>query len=392
MALRKVKPILKQEEQQPKGRPNLLGFPSPNANDTGQGRIANQLSRLIAYERTPSLFDEREIADRDKELRALQQLKEADIALCVERKNKPVILTSIQNRIVHALSYAISQEIDTSEDIKKKIENPQNETNPPRRVLNVSALAKLLFNSTRKRYKQQIINEMYRLSKIRQVQVLKIDGKTIRLTAPLIMLGRTIEDISHDEQNSPDFEANFLEVFFGSAFFVGITNRFAVITPKLFEIWGKGGTGTELFSVLLSSIFSVYSSLRIAGQKAEARIKKDWASRKLSKKELAEAIAEAKKEAMTYELNVSTIKNKVTTDYESERSYRARFYKDLDNAIKGFKELGLITDAIVQRGARGQEKVLFILSDTYTFTENQIAAPLTPLLKEKTDGGKPLAF
>ena len=95
---------------------------------------------------------------------------------------------------------------------------------------------------------------------------------------------------------------------------------------------------------------------------------------------------------MTYELNVSTIKNKVTTDYESERSYRARFYKDLDNAIKGFKELGLITDAIVQRGARGQEKVLFILSDTYTFTENQIAAPLTPLLEEKTDGGKPLAF
>lgn len=387
------RPILKDEKPTLR-RPNLLVSPSPDSvSDTGQGRISNQLSKLIAYERTPSLFDEREIADRDNELRALQKLKEADIALCVERKNKPVILTSIQNRIVHALSYAISQEIETSEDIKRKITDPQGEANPVRRILNVSALAKLLFNSTRQRYKRQIINEMYRLSKIRQVQILSIkEGVTIRLTAPLIMLGNTIEDISTDEQNNPFFEADFLEVFFGSAFFVGITNRFAVLTPKLFEVWGKGGTGTELFSVLLSSIFSVYSSLRIAASKAEARIKKDWASRKLSKKELAEAIAEAKRTALTYELNASTIKRRVSTDYDSNPKMRRQFWIDLQNAIEGFKDLGLIDDGVVQRGARGQEKVLFILSESYTSTERQLESNTIPLLEEKTSKRKPSAF
>lgn len=389
-----ARPRIKQRKQPSQSygqRESLLRLPqSYDAEDTGQGRIANALSKLIAYERTPSLFDEQEIADRDNELRALQKLKEADIALCVERKNKPVVLTSIQNRIIHALSFAISQEIETSEDVKKKIENPQSGGNPVRRVLNVTALTKLLFSSTRTRYKHQIINEIYRLSKIRQVQPLNINGRAKRLTAPLIMLGNTIEDVSPEEQNSLDFETDFLEIFFGSAFFYEITNRFAVITPKLFEVWGKKGRGTELFSVLLSSIFSVYWSHRQAAIKAEERVRRE--NKKLPKTELKDMIAEARRNAMTYELNVSSIKNRVRTDYDSQRSYKQRFKKDLEAAIEGFKELGLIVKGYPTKGAKGQEKVVFILSEEYNFSEKQIEAPSTTLLEDKSNDNEPSAF
>lgn len=354
--------------------------------DEGKGRIANALSRSIAYERTPSLFDEAEIADRDKELKQLQELKENDVALCIDRRDKPVVLTSYQSRIVHALSYAISQEIETSEDVKKKVLNATKSGNTIQRSVNITALSTLIFGSTRKRYKEIVIKELYNLARIRQVQILGSGEDRIKITAPLIMIGRTMEDLSPEKRNNLDF----VEIYFGGAFFYGINNRFAVITPKLFEVWSKKGRATELYSVLLSSIFSVYWHYRQAANKAEERVRSDKNNKRLSKEELSEAIAKARQNAMTYELNVASIKNRVTTDYESNRSNKARFYKDLENAIEGFKELDLISNAIVQKGARGQKKVIFILSESYNFSEKQDNT--TPLLEDKTDDNEPSAF
>lgn len=355
--------------------------------DEGIGRIANALSKTIAYERTPSLFDEAEITDRDKDLKELQELKEVDISLCIERKDKPVVLTSYQSRIVHALSFAISQEIETSEDVKKKIQNATAKGNTIQRNVNVTALSSLIFGSSRQRYKEIIIREIYNLAKVRQVQIIGTGDNQVKLTAPLIMIGRTMEDLSPEKRNNLDV----IEVFFGGAFFYGLSNRFAVITPKLFEVWGKKGRATELFSVLLSSIFSVYWHYRQAASKAEERVRKDWSKQKLPKTELDKEIAEARRTAMTYELNISSIKQRITTDYDSQRSYKARFYSDLQNAIDGFKELDLIKEGIIQRGAKGQEKVIFVLSETYNFAEKQIEAPATPLLEERSDN-EPSAF
>ena len=374
--------------------PQELGFfnyqqgkADKSSEDEGKGRIANALSKTMAYERTPSLFDEDEIADRDKELKQLQELKQEDVASCIDRRDKPVVLSSYQSRIVHALSYALSQEIETSEDVKKKIQNPTKVGNTIQRSVNITALSSLIFGSTRKRYKEIIIKEIYQLARIRQVQILGSGDNKVKLTAPLIMIGRTMEDLSPEKRNNLDA----IEIYFGGAFFYGINNRFAIITPKLFEVWSKGGRGTELFSVLLSSIFAVYWHYRQAANKAEGRVKADKNNKRLSKDELQEAIAEARRNAMTYELNVSSIKQRVTTDYDSKRSYKARFYKDLENVIEGFKELDLIADGIVQKGAKGQDKVIFILSESYNFTEKQ-GEKSTLLLEDKTDDNEPSPF
>lgn len=381
-------------EENKERTPQALGFFSYRKGQTycysdeeGKGRIANALSKTIAYERTPSLFDEEEIADRDKELKQLQELKQADITLCIDRRDKPVVLSSYQSRIVHALSYALSQEIGTSEDIKKKILNATRSGNPIQRSVNVTALTALIFGSTRKRYKEIVIKGIYNLARIRQVQILGTGDNKIRITAPLIMVGRTMEDLSPEKRNNLDV----IELYFGAAFFYGLNNRFAVITPNLFRVWGKSGRGTELFSVLLSSIFSVYWHYRQAANKAEERVSHDKGNKNLSKAELQEAITKARRNAMTYELNVSSIKKRVTTDYDSKRSYKTRFYKELQNAIDGFKELDLISDGVIQKGAKGQEKVIFILSESYNFTEKQ-GENSTPLLEDKTDDNEPSPF
>lgn len=336
--------------------------------DYGTGRISNALSKAIAYERTPSFFDEEYIKERDEDLRQIQELKEKDSMLRIERKDKPVVLTSYQSRIIHALSYGISQEINTSEDIQEKIQNIRG-TALIRRVVNITAFTAFLFGSARKRYKDIVIKELSNLAKTRQVILLGSGENLVKMTAPLIMIGETIEDLSPEKRNNLDF----IEVIFGSAFFYELSNRFAIITPKLFEVWNKGGRGTELFSVLLSSIFHVYWKYRQTANKAEEYIRNSYKKKTITTEELIKAITEARREAMTYELNVSRIKQRVKTNYDSSRAMKRKFWIDLQNAIDGFKELDLIKEAVIHKGAKGQEKVSFILSDTYNFTEVESA-------------------
>lgn len=359
------------------------GAEEANIIDAGKGLISNSLSKAIAYERTPSLFDEVEIADRDKELKQLQALKQSDAELQIERRNKPVVLTSYQSRIIYALSYAITQQID-SEDIREKIKSPLTSGLNVSRWVDITALTALICNSTRKRYKEKVIEELFTLSQTRQIQILGTGDNRIKLTYPLLMIGGSVEDLSPEKRNNLDA----VEVVFGTSFFHNVNNRFAVITPKLFEVWGKNGRGTELFQVLLSSILSVYWSHKQASTQAEMRVRKD--KKLYSDKDLKTKIEEAKLEAMTYELNVETIKQKVTTNYEGNRNMIRKFWIDLDNAIEGFKELDLIKEATIQRGAKGQDKVLFVLSESYNYYDKPETSTL--IIESKIDDNEPAPF
>lgn len=325
------------------------------------GKIATALSKQIAYERTPTLFDEEEIGERDRALtKAIQELKLSDVQLCIDRKGKPVYLTSIQARIITALSYGISR--DTDPDVKASIADPLNRNRPQvRREVNITDLSRFLFGKTTKYYKEQLIREIFKLSKIRQYQDLSKGEKRLRYSSPLISLGEVLEDLTPEKS----LDADCMEITFGRIFFFDLDTRFAYVTPKLFEVWRKGGRGTELFHVLLNNLLWVYWQHKKAAKSAEERIRGDKANKKLPKDELESMVANGRKNAMSYELNVSNIKNRVTRDYESNRSNKAHFYKDLNNAIEGFKELGLIVEAHVQKGARGQEKVTFVFSETY---------------------------
>lgn len=325
-----------------------------------RGRISNALSKNISYERAPQFFDEAEIRERDKELIELSDLKETDAMLSIDRRNKPVYLTPMQTRIIYALSFGISQEMG-EEDVKEKIQNPRKGGNQITRIFNVTALSSFIFGSARAKYKEQIIREIYRISKVKQVQTFESGDHKIRITCPLINIGFTIEDLSKDKVDNLDL----IEITFGSIFFFELDKRFSYITPKLFEVWRRNGRGTELFSALLNSILSVYWFHKNAAEKAEENVRKE--NKGLPKAELDEMIAERRKRAMSYELNVTRIKERVTIDYESKRSYKARFWEELRNAIEGFKELGLIDEAIIQKGAKDQEKVIFVLSERYSF-------------------------
>lgn len=320
------------------------------------GRISNALTKSISYARDPSLFDPKEIEDRDRQI--MEELKEEDRRLCIDRRNKPVYLTPSQNRIVYAFSYLLSQLMESDEEIAEKIKGSDKMIT---RVVNISELSKLIFNSARKRYRDQIFSDIFALSHIRQIQILETKDKdnTIRITAPLISIGATYEELTPDEYSGTDA----MEITFGRGFFYNLDKRFSYITPLLFEVWRKNGRGTQLFSILLSTLHSRYWNFKTKANKAEDRVRKE--NKGLTPDELSAMVREARREAMSFELTVANIKERITTDYDSDKNYRRKFWTDLDNAIKGFQEANLIERAEIRKGAKGQDKVIFIFSETY---------------------------
>ena len=337
-----------------------LDLPIASTEDKIKGKIGHQLTKAIASERLPELFDAPEITKRDMDANEWASVLISDRSMGIDRKGKPVYLQGYQYRIIHALSYALSLQ-EEAEDIRAKIEAPFKQGSTITRFVDVTSLSKLIFNSSRKRNKEAIIRELFALSHIRQYMVVEYNGHKVRLSVPLLNIGAAIEDLSTEKQDDLDR----IEVTFGSVFFVGLKNRYAVLTPKVFDVWRKSGRGTELFSVLLDSLLAAYHGYMIAANEAEKRVKNECKGMGVSIAERDKEVREARRKALTYELNVSTIKNRVTTDYDGNQNMKRKFWADLQNAIGGFKELGLIDEAKVSKGAKGQEKVYFVLSEDY---------------------------
>lgn len=331
-----------------------------------RGRIGTGFSSALVYKRDPELFDEEEIKNRDKELKELISLKESDSYLSIDRKDKPVFLSTIQTRILFGLSCALDVE---NEEIKKKIAAPfKDEGGVIRRPIDISALSSLIFGSDKFDNRKKTIEELYNISRIRQVQILGKGKNRIRITSPFIHIGETVEDLNPDRVKGIDF----VNVMYGGAFFYELDKRFSIATYKLFEVWRKKPYQTELFRILLNSILAVYWTLLSAANNAEERVKKEInKTKRISREEYSEVIREARQKALSYEVNVSTIKERLTRDYDSDRRRRFEFWKDLETAVEGLKEIDLLTGytPLKGKGAKGQDKVIFHLSETYNYSE-----------------------
>ena len=208
------------------------------------GRISTAMTGNLASERLPSIFDAKEITERDKAL--LKEVKEWDVILGIDRRSKPVILSNFETRLIYALSFEISKELTTSSDVKSKVKNALSKGNPIKRTILVSELSKLIFGSKKKTYKDKIFNGLLKLSKLRQiVTITKENGAKIRLTAPLILIGETYEVLSEDSNTDT------IEIIYGSTFFHRLEERYAVITPLLFEVWRVLGLSAAIVIVIM---------------------------------------------------------------------------------------------------------------------------------------------
>lgn len=353
-------------------------------------RISTALTGAISYNREPTLFDNEAIARRDAELK-------------VERKGKPVYLTPMEHRIVYALAPYISKDMEM-EDIAAKIDayrrNVPN-TSLISRTIPLNELSTTILNSTRARHKVEIIRNLLNVSKRWQLIYVGEDRRHLKPhVAPLIQIsGMTLKEgtiLSAEEivVYTPEQLADMIEsidVVFGKPYFFSLDNKFAYLAPNIHEVWRESGHQTDLYAQLQSTLLTNYYICRKAAGANEARAKKLLnKTQRVTQAEYKRQLQAAREEALCYELNVSTIKAKVVTDYDSTRFYKHKFWKDLDNAAEGFIKLDLIKDLRTPeevkegkpvrgydrvKGAKGQEIVIFHYSDTYTSARKQLPPP-----------------
>lgn len=325
-----------------------------------QGIMSIALAKTIAQPKEPTLFDNVETDIR------LAQMQAIDEKHLINRGGKPTYLTYKQHKIIYALALFLSRNRDDEEfrDYVNTITQRRATRRPYNFAISITELTKLVSTEgkAKAQQKEQVLADLRLLSEIKQVQTFEVpdkQGGMVRLTAPLIILKEQAEDLSPDKH----LDADAVVVEFGSVFFSDIYNSFAVIKPQLFDIWGKTGSGTttELFNVLLSDLLAKYKQYRIRAQKATKSVKKNQYK---TEAEYIEAVEKAQAYALTYPQLATTIRSRVTRDYESKRSYKAAFKKDLQGAIQALITIGLITKATFVTTPNG-ERIDFVFNIDY---------------------------
>ena len=341
---------------------------------TGEtGAISVALAQNIASRKVPSLF----LETKDKKL---LELKAIDAQRLVNREGKPTFLTRRQNKLIFALAMCLSQRKDEPE-IREYVKKINEGKQPNSRItlpISITELTKTITTDgkARARQKEDVLDDLKALSEIKQVQTFggysleedKEEGK-LRFVASLINITEQVEDVT----DGRSLDADFVFIQFGSIFFYQLYNRYAIVKPKLFQIWGKAGSGTdtELFDILLADLLAKYSGHRIAGIQAVKELKR---SKYKTEESFYKARNKVRYNALTYSEYASTIQERVTTGYGDSREQKRRFYRDLEKAIEALKEYGLITGAKIVKTDKG-DRVDFTFNMDYDKQDESILLP-----------------
>lgn len=337
---------------------------------TGEtGSLSIALANNLASRKSPTFF----LQTKEDKVLELQAIDEARL---VNREGKTTYLTKRQQKLVYALSMFLSQSKDEPE-IRAYVQALKDGKHPKSRItlpISITLLTKLVTvdGYARKKQKEDVLSDLKAMADIKQVQIFGEYGTNegqLRFVASLISISEQIEDLSKDKE----LDSDFIAVTFGSIFFYELYNKYAIIKPSLFQLWGKSGNGTdtELFAMLLSDLLAKYSFHRIASRQAGAKVKKD---KYKTDESLFKARKKAQRDALTYSEYTSTIQERVVTGYSKSREQKRRFVRDLNGAIRALIQYGLLTDETRITKTDKGDRVDFVFNIDYDKQDETVQA------------------
>lgn len=327
---------------------------SPNSHEVG--RISNALNTNIAIRKQLNLFD---YLDNDEQR---EKLSLSDEAHYIDRRGKTISLSVEEIQIVKALSSylpfndpelrAYITAINTMDAKGVLKETPKAPIQLPVSLLQ---LCKDIKGDTKEASLKRIAQLLTRLEEVEQVQYFNVNGERYSVVRPLIRFNEKIykhySEIRSSKgrrkaQDPETKEERILvgaNIIYSSLFLYEAANKYCPLyTTKLFEVWR--GNKTEIFAILLSDLESKWRQYYLNSIKAEKAAK--IANKELKatdKDEYKRLVEEAKLKALVYKSSTFTIRDRVTTDYETNRMQRSRFIPDLQRAINSLVEYGIIT-------------------------------------------------
>lgn len=385
----------KSEEERKQSIPKISNILSRN--------IAAPKRELIQLELFPTETEEKEI-------------KSISIS---EKKEKPINLTATQTEIVLALEHLLTQQYGGGENVRgylQKLENGEafdkgkdfiedasvhlqekdsgelseqkekelqilkgkhlltksNFLQPVQ--ISLIDLCKLLYGGTGmdETYRTAIYKELKKISikdteKEIKITRTNLDGETEEIEStvfePLFQVSKRQK--AKSKTNKREMEYDLVTIAFGGEFVQKIDTEYSPLLPSFFNVKNENGIRirTLLFQMLKVELMRrrrdfVFTGVNKAKEKIEEKYKKITTKLTPEQQALkAKDLKEAKEKALTYVLSFKYIKSICATDFDSFKSQTTKFYKQLEEAVFGLKECGLITEGRILRDKR---EVVFI--------------------------------
>lgn len=343
-------------------------------------RISNALSGNIAAVKQPSLFDELE-TEQSKALR------KSDKKYYVDRKGKSISLNVEQIKLTKYISSCIpfanknvreNIAIINTMNAKGKM-NSDKTLSPVQIPISIVNACKDIIGTAKEKDIKTMGERLIALSQIKQVQTFKVGTEEFKVVRPLIMLNEQIykkysevrSKKGRKKEEAPKEEEDILiaaNVIVSSLLLYEAQNKYCPFFKEKFFLVSKKNK-TELLHILLSDLESKWRQYYINYTRAERQYKKD--NKELlstNKEEYYKGLGLAKKNALTYKCSLATLRGRVTTDYESQRVYRAKYLKDIQKALASCIEYGIITD----KSHVSTDKQNLILVYNANFNDTQI--------------------
>lgn len=345
------------------------------------GRIANALNVNIAARKQLDLFDS--LTDEDRESLLIQ-----DRERLIDRKGKPLSLSVEDIQLIKALSSylpfhspEIREYISGIDTMDAHGSIGAKQVKPIQIPISIPQLAKDIIGDTKEKSLRRIANGLKRLAEVRQAQTFYVKGKggaeKYMVARPLIALldevykyYSEIRSTKGRKKTGDKKEDKVLigaNVIYTSLFLYKATKEYCPLyKQRLFNVWK--GNKTEMFAILLSDLESKWRQYYVASIKAETAAKEEYKQlKKENQNEYYSKVRTAKKAARIYAADTITIRNRLTTDYESTRQQRSRFIPDLQKAIASLVEYGIITEE--SHITRDKGKVLFFYNPDFLADE-----------------------
>lgn len=350
------------------------------------GKIKSFITRRLQDPpKAASLFDEEEILGREEAIRNAQETG-------IEYMDKRY--TNSATRTLYGYSYVISQ--DDGEDIREFEKSSINKEGKgtyieiPRsqyitRRIPIGEFCHTLFKDRRTTHIKMIIRDTFQLSATNVAWIYKDkDNKRRMKIAPILHCEydfplsdidealkakygtRTTEGevttawnkflfysekskytISEKEQDIIDLiietikKQGYINITFGRPFFQGLS--FSYVPELLLTEWGKDGTKGEIFPLLLNHLQTLRPIFLRTAKKARNRVFGEAKKDKLTPEQREAALAEAEVKALTGDILLQTINDRLETDYFVNREY-TKLKELVDSAMKFCQDkIGLIS-------------------------------------------------
>lgn len=337
------------------------------------GRISNALSLNIAKPKQANLFSL--LSEENKDA-----ITASDEKHYIDRRGKNIALSVEDIQIIKALSSYLPFNNPETKEYIEALNTPDARGKTAMQIpVSLLQLSKDIIGDTKETSLKKIAERIERLEAIQQVQEFNVNGDKYSVVRPLILLNEKVykhySEIRSTRGRKKSQEPNEKErkilvganIIYSSLFLYEATNKYCPLySQRLFEVWRRNKT--EIFAILLSDLESKWRQYYINALKEEKKAieaHKDLLA--TNKGEYYKLVAEARNKALIYQSSTITIRDRVTTDYETNRMQRSRFIPDLQRAINSLIEYGIITDRSYITTSR--EKVIFAYNPNFSAKE-----------------------